>query len=608
MVRDGKMVTSAATRRERAEVQPTPMPTKEVIEGVTPSPSSLPTPRILSFTSPLHFESTTPADGRSMPEALYLNQLHASTDDDLPLPRIDRLPNLASIELVFHLHHVEGMKVSEIMIEMEKRQVDLPSSFNINDLLTINLRIKSNCVQNVKRARERFVKSLGGFFPPSSDQLLYDLLNDAERYSKGGSLEAENYEMIEGNKQLSLDAVFILRHIMYSHKLSLPSTLTLWSSFHALITRRVVGMEQFSSQSAIWNKIQRLHYLDNAIATERFQPFIQKRTPNGFRRCFSSSSDDSIHHDCNRHVLITSSNISGNLDKVEPSYRHITSSVNAVKSESATKNSECIINMFGLFTSSFYGGCTNDNAGDAQKEIKCTFSEIMDAVRDSEEFTPEQIHDIVYENGVERRPIVFGDPYHIANLCMTWASIYAFGDTEKCDHSQVHHRQVLQSIHTLHSKERAFSQAKMDEVMMFADERVLISPKRERIQRWLVNQHNAAKTLEMMETRTTDGVPSLVAWALTFANESRSDWKKRVGQEIATWLSMPSIILGLQFEAELGSLFEEIYAWHNRTGPLYKRSGFRMMEIFDLYFGFEVPWWNEVVEDPASKLPKTMKY
>ena len=112
----------------------------------------------------------------------------------------------------------------------------------------------------------------------------------------------------------------------------------------------------------------------------------------------------------------------------------------------------------------------------------------------------------------------------------------------------------------------------------------------------------------MLEATTANGIPLLIAWALTFANESRSDWKNRVGEEIATWLSMPSIILGLTFEAELGSYFEEIYAWHNRTGPLYARSGFRMMEMFDLYFGFEVPWWNEVVENPESKLPKTMKY
>ena len=33
-----------------------------------------------------------------------------------------------------------------------------------------------------------------------------------------------------------------------------------------------------------------------------------------------------------------------------------------------------------------------------------------------------------------------------------------------------------------------------------------------------------------------------------------------------------------------------------------------MMELFQVYFGFEVPWWNEVVENPESKLPKTMKY
>ena len=131
----------------------------------------------------MYLESATPADGRSMPDALYLNQLHVSTDDDFPLPWINRLPNLASIKLMFHLHHVEEMKVSEIMIEMEKRKVDLPSSFNINDLKIINLRIKSNCVQNSKRSRERFVKSLGGFFPPASNQLLYDLLNDADKYN-----------------------------------------------------------------------------------------------------------------------------------------------------------------------------------------------------------------------------------------------------------------------------------------------------------------------------------------------------------------------------------------------------------------------------------------
>ena len=99
--------------------------------------------------------------------------------------------------------------------------------------------------------------------------------------------------------------------------------------------------------------------------------------------------------------------------------------------------------MFGVYTASFYGGGTNDNDGDSQKEIRCTFSEIMEVVRDVDDLTAEEVHDIIFENGVLRRPIVFGDPYHIANICVTWASIYAFGDTGKFDHSQVHHRQVL---------------------------------------------------------------------------------------------------------------------------------------------------------------------
>ena len=33
-----------------------------------------------------------------------------------------------------------------------------------------------------------------------------------------------------------------------------------------------------------------------------------------------------------------------------------------------------------------------------------------------------------------------------------------------------------------------------------------------------------------------------------------------------------------------------------------------MVEMFELYFGFEVPWWNEVNVTPGSKIPKTMQY
>ena len=71
---------------------------------------------------------------------------------------------------------------------------------------------------------------------------------------------------------------------------------------------------------------------------------------------------------------------------------------------------------------------------------------------------------------------------------------------------------------------------------------------------------------------------------------------------------MPEIILGLTFEAKLGVYFEEVYAWHNHKGPFNKRPGFRMMEIFFLYLGFEIPWWNKAVDSPDLQMPKTMKY
>ena len=121
--------------------------------------------------------------------------------------------------------------------------------------------------------------------------------------------------------------------------------------------------------------------------------------------------------------------------------------------------------MLGLRYASAYGGGNNDNASDAQREIHKTFDYIMNALREDVELSREQLHGFIYENGVLRLAIAFGDPYHIANLCVTWASIFAFGETEKADHSQVHHRQLLQSIHSLHSSDSAFSQAIMDKVM-----------------------------------------------------------------------------------------------------------------------------------------------
>jgi hypothetical protein len=106
----------------------------------------------------------------------------------------------------------------------------------------------------------------------------------------------------------------------------------------------------------------------------------------------------------------------------------------------------------------------------------------MSTVKSDDNFDEHSINDMLYEKGVEHRVLGFGDPFHIANLCVTWASVYAFGDTEKTDHTQAHHRQLLQSLHSLHTDDIPFSQAKMDGVMTGSSSTVKILTKRERVQ------------------------------------------------------------------------------------------------------------------------------
>ena len=76
---------------------------------------------------------------------------------------------------------------------------------------------------------------------------------------------------------------------------------------------------------------------------------------------------------------------------------------------------------------------------------------------------------------------------------------------------------------------------------------------------------------------------------------------------MALWLCTPSIVLGLYVEAEIGEYFEEPMAWHNRSGPAGRRSGFRMRDMHYHYFKFELPWWNQACETPVVRLPKTVE-
>ena len=254
----------------------------------------------------------------------------------------------------------------------------------------------------------------------------------------------------------------------------------------------------------------------------------------------------------------------------QPTFRLISTSPNKVKSEAYQTNADDLVHTLGVDGAVYLNGGLNDNANDAQLEILSTVEEIKVRAHECEDLAVGALTSV---NGVDRRPIKMGDGYHWGALACMHASWGMAGDTVNGEHRQCHHRQLLMSMHSLHSKRKRFSQAMMDRAMS-GQERVLFKTWRERQQRWLVNQRFAAYVLTLLNVVTTEGVMCIIAWALYFSNKSRSDWRRQVGTEIAVWLSMPAIILGLHFEAELGNYFEQVYDWHNRKGPFHNRSGF----------------------------------
>ena len=275
-----------------------------------------------------------------------------------------------------------------------------------------------------------------------------------------------------------------------------------------------------------------------------------------------------------------------------------------VKSENYLANTDAIIDILTPEGAAYVIGGMSDNANDARKEMISTVDEIHN--RNLQSNNP-NIRELSYINGERIWPIVAGDPYHIGNLGVQHASIGMAGDTGT-DQRQCHHLQALISQHSLHSDNPSYSQAMMDRVMAGTGRRVKMATWRERRTRWLVNQRNAAHVLSLMPVLTAGGVVCLVAWALYFANNSRNPWKGIVGKEIALWLSMSSIILGLHFESELRNYFEQCSAWNNRKGPFHKRSGFGALEFQDYFWDFEMAWWNAVVDCPSKCMPVTMKF
>ena len=107
-------------------------------------------------------------------------------------------------------------------------------------------------------------------------------------------MKFSNFESgVNQREQLTLPAAFLLWHIMYFHNLTLANVLTLWASLYVLIMGQHLEIQQFVLLTTLWNHIQQLHYITNALETDKFHPFIRKQTQHGFLSYNYSFLDDS---------------------------------------------------------------------------------------------------------------------------------------------------------------------------------------------------------------------------------------------------------------------------------------------------------------------------
>ena len=187
-------------------------------------------------------------------------------------------------------------------------------------------------------------------------------------------------------------------------------------------------------------------------------------------------TDDSTHLDKTRHVVLMTAHkpkedvgSSGSSAAAPPPdllpeelacpcFRFVTAS------ESPSKDSDgnCKVNVNSLkdYVSSLsvlapFRGSVTDNASDAMLESSKTFDAVMKLIAPALQ--------LVY--GVACWVLKLGDWFHIDNLIVTHASLAAFGKTVPGSHRQIHHQQLVQSLHDVHRRNRSASQKAMDKVL-----------------------------------------------------------------------------------------------------------------------------------------------
>mmetsp|Transcript_18978 Transcript_18978/g.34978 ORF Transcript_18978/g.34978 Transcript_18978/m.34978 type:complete len:213 (+) Transcript_18978:428-1066(+) len=113
-------------------------------------------------------ETVTPG---TIPETLCLKSLYCTIDGSILWAMV---PELASLELMFHLVTECDFAWDHIELEMQKRGVELPEFVHPMDLCTMTPRDISRAMANINYARLDLLEHLGDYFQPNQGELLYE--------------------------------------------------------------------------------------------------------------------------------------------------------------------------------------------------------------------------------------------------------------------------------------------------------------------------------------------------------------------------------------------------------------------------------------------------
>lgn len=523
------------------------------------------------------------------------------------------LEEFARIEFALNLIYKQSLSMDDARNAIAAKDIGEPASIGISLIYRMNQRQYKVAWNNIQVQRKKLVEKMpAGLFRPKDSDMLFDWILNGRRYSAGQRVQEAtkakpNFEWDQkANKWILTDrASHYLRHIHSAFNIAPSRIPSLWNCFAVLTLGRPLEEDEFVSIRTLRTRFQRLDLIDWQQFNEEFTKWITTPDEYGFRRLWYMVSDDSRHFDMDRHVCLMTAH-RPRKDKSDatpnPCFRLLTAAAAVSKGSAGNSalNIEAAQERLSEEAIKHFGGGTTDNAADALLETRSTFDGIMDRCEVEDTF--------LY--GVARRPLQLGDPFHKDNLVCEKATTAAFGLTERDNHSEIGHPQLLQSFHDVHSKDRIESQNAMDTVMEGTDKKVAIRTTRERKQRWLVNQAFAKYILGLFDIETNAKEVCIIAWA-RYMSEHTDGWRRRAAGEILVMLLKPEIILALYFEADLGVYFEATMRWHSSPGHLCDRSGFRILEHHELHFGFTVPFWNEAVSDfsPSNKrFGKTFKY